>query len=370
VPRYLPLLLMALGCVSCSIHTPSSDIPTGFAGQAIFDGAEKSAGAAQNTSANQQHVHANTYQLSFGPQIVSVRAAYRDNADPYALNGDDASRNLQRYFDLRATSALAGTKVLGEGEMAYNLQQSLDGNVRPAMFRFGLKHQWNSLSYGADYKSVQKGFTPLGGAATEQSRDDVLFWSEHRSGPFKLRATIGEAWEQADVAEFRLTRTAATVLQINRPGWGGSLTTSYGLSGPKSGAEDNAVLTGKLATSFRPSASLVFEPSFTMNEERNWSTGTKSQTPASRFSLTYAPAQSGFRLSGGTSFSRTINRDSTGDVSTHGATASLDWRLGSFLGQNDSLSFKFNYNRQFENSLRNQSNYSLTSTVNFKIAGF
>jgi hypothetical protein len=364
-----------LGCVSCSVPASNSDTLIGFAPRAILDGpaaTDKSdAGTRQNAPAKSHQVRANTYQLNLGPQVVRVRAAYRDNAEANLLQNDPGPANLERYFDLRATSALSGTNLLGEGEMAYNLQDSLDGNVRPAMLRLGLKHHWGGLTYGADYKSVQRGFSSLAGSIAEQSRDETLFWSEHRSGPWKLRASIGEAWEQiSDTGDLLFTRTTATVLHLNKPRWGGSLSTSYALAGQGTVIDDYSVLIGKLTTSFRPSGFLLIEPNFSLKEE--WSQGSagKSQTPASGFSFTYSPMQSRFRLTGGTSFSRKFASEASGDVTTHAASASLDWRLGNFIGRNDSLSFSFNYNRQLVYSLPGQSNYSVSSLVKFKIAGF
>jgi hypothetical protein len=377
VTFYLSVLILVLGCLSCSVATEHSEIAPGSPAPAAFDVAaiNKFSGdvALQNTPSRNQNVGANTYRVNFGPQVVTLRASYRDNADQnIPLNGNLPADSLERYFDLRATSALAGTNLLSEGEMAYNLRNSLDENMRPAMLRLGLKHGWRDLSYGADYKSVQKGFTPIGGILADQSRDEAVIWGEHGLGVLTLRGSVGESWERvANAADFSVTRTAVTALQINRARWGGSFSTSYGLTEQGSGFNDeNTVLIRKLTTSFRPNDFLLLEPNFSVKEEWNQNTGVKTQTPATGLSFTYSPFQSGFRLTGGTSFSRIFNGDETNDIRMHGTSASLDWRLGRFLGRDDSLSFSFNYNRHLDHLFRSNSHHALSSMLQFKIAGF
>ena len=64
--------------------------------------------------------------------MVNIRASYRERADlNINLNSDPATGNIQRYFDLSATSAVAGTSLVGEGEIAYSVLNSFDGNMQP-----------------------------------------------------------------------------------------------------------------------------------------------------------------------------------------------------------------------------------------------
>jgi hypothetical protein len=373
----VPALLLVLGCLSCSIVSESSESVSpdpASLGFEIAGGQQLSEkGALQNTLLRNQKMGANTYTLNFGPQVVKVRASYRDNLDAKIdWNDNPPPGNLEGYIDLRATAALRGTNLLSENEMAYDLQHPLNGSARPAMLRLGVKNQWKDLAYGAHYKSVQKGFTPISGAPAEQSKDETILWGEHGSGTLKLRAALGESWERlADAAEARVTRTALSALQINRPRWGGSFSTSYGLTEQGSGSNtESAVLLRQFTTSFRPHPFLLLEPNVSMKDEWNQSTGVKTQTPASALSLTYSPRQSGLRLTGGTFFSRTFNGDAASDVRTHGASALLDWRLGRLLGQDDRLLFTFKYNRHLEPLLRGNFQHHLSSMLQFKVVGF
>jgi hypothetical protein len=378
--RYFSLLIiLAIGCLSCSVstaeraETAASAAPSGMLPPLSERAPFTTSASLQNTSRTSQNIYGNTFRINVGPQLVTVRAAYRDDGkQETSLGGGAAGVNPHGYFDLRATSALAGTSLVGEGEMAYSMRSSADKDTGPEMFRLGLKDRWQSFSYGADYKSVAKGFTPVAGTIAQQSREDALIWGERAFGSFKLRGSMGESWERAfDTADLRVTRTAATALQINQRGWAGSLSTSYGLVEQGSGlAEDSAVLINTLTTSFRPSAFLLLEPNFSIRDERNQSTGVRTQTPASGLLLSYSPLKTGFRLTGGTSFSRIFNTEGSNDISIHGASASVDWKLGKFLGREDSLSITFNYNRLVDHISRSNSYGGLSSMLQLKIAGF
>lgn len=242
------------------------------------------------------------------------------------------------------------------------------------MVRLGLRNHWRGLTFGADYRSVAKGFMSTTGAIADQSREEALLWGQHGVGPFNLRGSIGESWERLiDSADSRVTRTAATTLHINRRQWAGSLSSSYGLTGQGAAlSEESRFFFNKLTTSYRPSEFLALEPNFSVKEEWNHNTGVRTQTPASGFALTYSPFGNSFRLSGGTSFSRTLNKDgyASNDVSIHGTSAVIDWKIGNFLGRNDSLSFTINYERLLDRVVRANSHDGVSSMLQLKILGF
>jgi hypothetical protein len=372
--RYWTFLALFLGCLSCAaVETEQSMLPPpstlhNLSGVDQF----MSNVMLQNSARSSQNIYGNTYQISLGPQLVNVKTSVREMADPkIVINGNPASANVPRYFELRATSALAGTSLVGDGEMSYNVFDSSADNMRPAMVRIGLTNRWRDLKYGADYKSVTKGFMPIAGPMADQPRDEALIWAEHGVGPFNLRGSIGDSWERLTDTELRLTRLAGATLQINRPRWGGSLSTSYGLidQGART-SQESAVIVNTLTTAYRPSDFLVLEPNFSVKDEWNQTTGVRTQTPASGLSLTYSPHQSAFRLSGGTFFSRIFYRDGSNDVGIHGTSAFFDWKIGKFLGRNDSLSFTLNYNRHLDYVFPSNSRDDLSSMLQFKIAGF
>ena len=279
---------------------------------------------------------------------------------------------MHGYFDLRATSALGGTSLIAESEMTYGVLNPFEGNIRPEMLHFGLKNRWRNFNYGADYKSIAKGFTPMAGTVSEPSRDEALIWGEHGFGPLNVRGSISESREQVlGSADLRVTRTAATVFDLNRAGWRGTFSTSYGLIGAGSGAnQESAVFVKRFTTAFTRSDFLLLEPAFSLKEEWSQSTGVRTQTPTSGLSFTYAPPQGDFRLTGGTSFSRIFDEDRSNDVRIHGTSAVVDWKLGKFLGRDDILSFTFNYHRHLDYVVRSNSHGALSTMLQLKIAGF
>jgi hypothetical protein len=377
MPRYLPLLVLLVGSLSCSIPSQEREIVPVFPTPAAFygPGVNEFSGnvALQNNLQSNQSVSANTYRVNFGPQVVTVRASYRENADPaIGASGNLEPATAQQYFDLRAASAVAGTNLLTEGEMTYNLLGPSDGNVKPAMFRLGVRNRWQGLSYGADYKSVQQGFTSIGGTFADQSRDDAVIWGEHGLGAFKLRGSVGESWERmADPADLRVTRMAATSLQIKRGVWGGSLSASYGLVEQGSGSKtESRLLIRTLAGSYRASDSFLLEPNFSLKEEWDQSTGVRTQTPASAMAFTYSPARSAFRLTGSTSFTRVFGGDEFHGAGVHGTSAALDWKLGKILGRDDRLLFTFSYNRHLDHFSGNNAQRYLTGMLQLRVAGF
>jgi hypothetical protein len=64
------------------------------------------------------------------------------------------------------------------------------------------------------------------------------------------------------------------------------------------------------------------------------------------FAIVYTPLKDRFRLVGGTSFTRTFNRYTLTDVTNIGTRAIMDWKIGKFLGRDDTVSLNVNYNRQ------------------------
>jgi hypothetical protein len=372
--RYWALFLL-LGCVSCAALPSQPEQPEDLLSREDPHNvlALRPGDAMLKNSSKSQNVYRNSYQINFGPQRVSIRTTYRETTEQNADIGNLANPiNQHGYFDVRATSALTGTSLVGDGEVAYRTLNPSGDDLRPAMLRFGLTDRWNNLIYGASYKSVAQGFVPAVGLIADRSREEAMIWGEHGVGPFRLRASVSESWERLDDAvDLRVTRMAAAALRINRPGWGGSLSTSYGLVDQGAGSDqESGVLINSFTTSFRPIDFLLLEPNFSITDELNHGSGMRTQTPRSAFALIYSPLGNSLRLSGGTSFSRSFNQDGSYDVRMHGASAGVDWKIGNILGQDNTLSFTVNYNRQHDHAFRNNSYSDVSSMLRFKIAGF
>ena len=104
---------------------------------------------------------------------------------------------MQRYLNLLGSSSLDNSGFVGEGELTYSPldtlpEQSL-GSEWPKMLRVGVKNRWADINFGADYKSIDRGFTSITGARTEQAHDEDQFWSERSLGLFHLHNSLGQS---------------------------------------------------------------------------------------------------------------------------------------------------------------------------------
>jgi hypothetical protein len=88
------------------------------------------------------------------------------------------------------------------------------------------------------------------------------------------------------------------------------------------------------------------------------------------FSFAYTPIREAYKLSGGTSFSRSLSADGSKDFTTVGTAAMLDWRIGAFLGKEDTLSFNLNYDHQLDQLSSPRSRTNFLGMLQLKVTGF
>ena len=318
-----------------------------------------------------------TVSLSFGPQLLELKASYLEKRDPVAaVNGLWREENVQRYLNLLGSSSLGGSGFIGEGELTYSPLAALPGQSLgsewPKMLRVGVKNRWADINFGADYRSIDRGFTPITGAWTQQARDEGQFWGERSLGPFNLRGSVGQSWEQLpDTHDVRVTKTATASLNLSRLQWGGNFTSSYALVDPGIPVDqETAVLTNSLIGSYHPLSSLSLGPSFTLRQEWDRNTGVRTESPMTGFAFAYSPILEPYKLSGGTSFSRSLSADGSKDLTTVATTATLEWRLGALLGKDDIVSFNLNYNHQLDELSSPRSRTNFFGMLQLKVTGF
>jgi hypothetical protein len=318
-----------------------------------------------------------TLVVDFGPKLVNLKASYLEKREPVnALNADPQESESRRHLNLLATSSFGGSGVTGESELAYSPLNSLPGQCTckdwPKMFRFRLKSRWEGLRYGADYKSIDRGFVSLAGIGTEHTRDESQLWGEHGLGPFNVRGSIGESWEKPlETDGSRVSRGATLAFSLNRPQWGAMLASTYQwVEQRPSPNQDATVLTNTLTGSYRPFSFLTVNPNFSITEERNQYTGIRTGTPRTELTFAYTPPLDSFKLIGGSSFARTVSADGLNNFRTFGTTAALDWKLGRFLGEDDILSLNLNYNQQLDFTSSTNSHNNFSGMLQLKIFGF
>jgi hypothetical protein len=369
------VLFFSVSCATISTEAPEHADQSSGSGQ-VFENSfpnrfERLAGI-QNLAKPVE----NSFSVNFGPQLLNVKASYLEKSESApALTIDSPESSLRRYLKLLGSTSFGGTNLAAEGELTYGPGNSSLGGCDcldwPRMMRLGIKTRWQGLSYGADFKSVEKGFVSISGAPSSQERDEGQLWGEYNLGPFNLRGSVAESWEELLDANRRVTRAATTAVQLKRSVWSGTLISSYGLveQGPDLNQE-MTVFTNTLAGSYRPFSVLSLGPSIGIKHEWDAVTGFRTETPMTEFAIVYTPFQDEFRLIGGTSYTRTFNRYALNDITTVGTRAVIDWKIGKFLGRNDTLSFNVNYNRQRDLISSANSFDDLSGILQLKITGF
>jgi hypothetical protein len=368
------LLLLSVSCA-----TISTEAPDRVQEPSRFDSFESSFTSFERLAEIQDRAKPieNSFSLNFGPQLLNVKASYLEKAElAPATIVNSPQPSLRRYLKLLGSSSFGGSNLTGEGELTYGSGNNVPGDCDcldwPRMMRLGIKTRWQGLRYGADFKSVERGFVTISGIESVEQRDEGQLWGEYNLGPFNLRGSVAESWEELlDANRHRVTRAAATTVQLNRSVWSGTLSSSYGLveQGPDLNQE-TTVFSNRLAGLYRPFSVLSLGPSIGIKHEWDTATGYRSESPTTEFAIIYTPVRDKFRLTGGTSFTRTLNRDALTDIMTIGTRAIIDWKIGNFLGRDDTLSFNVNYNRQRDLIATGNSSDHLSGILQLKITGF
>ena len=370
--RKLFLLAASLSLsISCATLNPEfSQISTEPAASSVNPGVQTD-GVPQTVK-----LPGNTLLLSFGPKLLELKASYVEKQESAAPKDALQIGNLRRHLNLLATSSFGGSSWTGEGELSYSPlssseEQCLCGDW-PRRLRLGLRNRWGGLRYGADYKSIERGFVSLAGAVTDQTWDEARLWGEHGLGPVRFRGTIGESRERLpDASGMRVTRSATTSFSFYRTRWQGAFASSYGWVEQGPGfTHETKVLSNTLTGSYRPLNFLSVNPNFSITNEHSRVTGIRTETPKTELNVAYAPPQNSFRLTGTTSYGRSFSDNGLNSISTLVSTAALDWRMGRFLGTDDTLSLNFNYNQQNSYTPSIHDHSDVSGTLRLTITGF
>lgn len=369
------LIFFCLSCGTATTHVVEG-FPESRAYNSVFERPYPSDFSQAEDSLKPVRPGGNTVLVNFGPKLLEVKASYLEKREQMVdFNGSLQDGKLRRYLNLLGTSSLGGTGLIGEGELTYSPPDGLQGECAcdwPRTLRLGLKNSWGGLTYGADYRSVDRGFVSIMGVTTDQARDEGKLWAERSLGPFRVRGSVGELWEKLlDTNTYRVTRTATTSFNLSRSQWGGMFASSYGLvdQGAQIG-QQTLVFTNTVSGSYRPLSFLSLNPNFSIKEEWNQSTGIRTETPRTELMLTYAPYRDSFKLTGGTSFARTFSGDGLNNFRTFGTVAAVDWKLGKFLGTDDILSFNLRYNQQLDFVSSGNSQNDVSGMIRFRVIGF
>jgi hypothetical protein len=374
------LSVLASGCATIQIpeeiaETPTLPTPVTFA--TSFDPLVPPAFAELESAQPANAPVSKALSLDLGLQVVNLKSSFfekKENVD--ALSGALEGGLSRSYLNLLATSSPPGGGLQAEGEFSYTMLDSPKARCgceeEPRMLRLSLKDRWAGFSFGADYRSLGKGFVFVNGQRIDQPRDEGQFWGEHGLGPFNLRGSVGESWERlADGGQFRLTRTASTTVNFNRPAWNSGWISSFSRVGEGvAPAYDTTVFTQTFTSAYRPINGLSLGSNFTFKQEHNVSTGLRTDSPGAGLTFSYVPLKDRISLTGVTSYARSFSADGSSNTGTVNLLAGINWKLGKFLAKDDVLSFSLRYNRQLDFISPSASHDDFGGMLQLKVAGF
>ena len=318
-----------------------------------------------------------TLSVNLGLQVVNLKTSFFEKKETLdRLNGVLENGSSRRYLNVLATSQSPTGGLQTEGEFSYSMADASKAQCNceeePKMLRLSVKDRWAGFSFGADYRSLGKGFIFVTGEKVAESRDEAQLWGERSLGLFNLRGSVGESWEQfAAINPTRFTKTASAGLNFNRSAWSGGLTSSFSLVGQGADSgNDSTIFTQTLTSTYRPLSSLSLASNLSIKQERTATTGIRTDTPGAGFTILYSPLRDRLALTNTTSYTRSFGAGGLSNVGIVGLTTGINWKIGRFLATNDILSFDLNYNRQLDFLSPSASREDLTGLLQLKVIGF
>ena len=317
-----------------------------------------------------------TFSLDLGPKLIELKALYMERREgSKALTDvpkDSSTPKWGRYFNVLASGSHFDGRLVGEGELAYSSLGNLTFNdQRPIMSRLALRGNFGNTSLGALHRTFGIGFIPMNGPAIDHERTESQMWGEYNFGLFRLQATAGQLWERNFTTnEFALTKTAATFLNLNRPGWNTILSSSYSVIGRGEDANQKSLaFANGVSIAYHPAAMLTIEPSLNFSQAWDQATGFKTDTPSGGLSLNCGPLTN-VQLSGRASYAKGISADPLRDTSTLNTAAIINWKIGNSPFGEQSLSLQVEYKNTLYSNPATRSPPTVTGLVQFKAAGF
>ncbi|HZS11048.1 MAG TPA: hypothetical protein VFA38_02280, partial [Nitrospirales bacterium] len=239
-------------------------------------------------------------------------------------------------------------------------------------------------------------------------------WGEWGSGPWKVRTTLAERWNNVNRDPFRprITtteqRTALTLqpeggpaftvsyahaasasslepagtaatrnlsdtleasVAVMRAGWNAKLFSAYSLVSDRLGDADTAGLTHGLQASYRPTTLVTIAPSLSFREDRQRWSGGLIDTPSASLSLTYAPRQA-MTLTAFGLYTRAHSTDGLVNTSTYNLKSVLTWTTFQTAGLTTAISFDAGYTAALDEAPAGRSTEDLSGLVRVQLVNY
>ncbi len=319
------------------------------------------------------------------------------------FNDLSAAAGRQKLLQTLATAALLEGILVTEGEVAYSSfdPKSLGGVGKPQnrLLRFGVKGAWKDLGYGAEYRSVGKGFTNLAGPQVATNQEGGELWVQQKFGALSLRGSLSEISDnlEKDPTSPRFTKTqGGATMSLALPSW--PLLSLFYHRAFSSSSDEPTDLRPRKGSVETAGASLYYAASgwaatlsstYAQADDRSrasrqeslslssLATGSyfpafraQTQTPVVSMGLTYRPLAGTVTIGAGGSYTKARSDDGLTNTSTLNTSTSVVWKLATSPIGAETLSIEAVQTRYLDSVYSGNSHKDLSVRFMLKFAPF
>jgi len=292
---------------------------------------------------------------------LQLKTAYQERKLWSAPLAGAAQKNS--IYSLHAATDLLTSLLSGEAEIAYNAFDRNGaeqiGRAMARLFRIALKGDWRGYRYGAEYRSVDKGFMSFKGGPAWRSEAQARFWSEKNFGPLRLRAGLSQLWENLNESRAtpRLTRSSSLSLVLHKGSWETALTSVYSYRADRfDGGSAADLIAHELRLTWQPLRGMRISPIMRYTSEANRRGGVGSLARSAGFSLAYQPSRNTLSFVGDTSYHWLRTGDRLTNARDLRSALKLTWHFGDSIKVRPSLTYEISYSRHLDRVLPVNSN--------------
>lgn len=313
--------------------------------------------------------------VRFANRIFRVKSSYLDRtliSNPFL-----GTKRKRSIFSLSGSSEFLGSLLKGESEFGFN---SLDhgtaknlGRAWAKMFRFGLKGGWHGYKYGGEYRSLDKGFMHFKGGESGRSEDSLRVWAEKGFGPFHLKATLSQLWEDLNESEQmpRVSRSSALSLKYTKGAWQTRVSSAYNQRTDRfQGGTAADAFSQEFRTEYKPLKAFKLIPLLRFASERDRNSGVRSTTPSASFTVTYVSWRNILKLAGQVSYKWAR----TSDRQTHrrdlNSSVKMTWSFDHRVPERKKLIWELSYSNHRDLIARVNSKESFSTKLTLTIHQF
>jgi hypothetical protein len=303
-------------------------------------------------------------RVNFADRTFSIKTSYLERKTiPDTLTAQERQSSV---FSLFGNSDLAGEQLKSEGEFSFNTVgvkgEGVSGDT-PKKLRLALKGAWHAYNYGLDLRSTDEGFLDLSGAQLNRGEGVSQIWGETSFGQLRVKTTLGQISDSLTESPeaTRITRASSLSLDYRMAGWQTVLTSSYGLRNDRNDKGSSAeIFSHELRTSYQLSPELRLIPLLRFAEERDKSSGIRSEMPSTGWTITYSAWRNIVDIVGSTSVNWAQSSDRVTNSKDLNSTGKIVWKLNESSEMLKTFSYELSYMNHLDliESCRSTSGFS------------